>query len=494
MAVSFNSIPVLLRTPGAYTEYDASRALQGGAQLPNRALLIGQMDSSAGTAAENELVQILGKDTGDAAFGIDTQLAHMCKAFKKANPSMEVWAVGLDEESGGSVSSRTLTWTGTATEDGTAHLLFAGLPIDVAISTGDDADAIAAAVDTAVAAKLECLFDSAAGTDPNEHVNTVTSKAKGLWTATLDVRINHFPGQKLPAGVSLAIGSTSGGTTNPDSSTVLDALPDVFYTHIACGWSDSTNTTALDEFATARWAPLVQKDVHSFIAATLAYAGTASAGAALNSKFISLVGPGQSPTPAHTWAAVTCAVDAADPDPARPRQTLELPGCLAPSAAAQFVQSERNLLLYTGVSTVRFDQSGKASIDRLITTYQTNALGSDDPTFLDITTMHTLMALRYTLNARIQTKYGRHKLASDGTIVPPGQPIVTPTTIKSEIIALYTNVWAANGWVEGGALEQFKSELLVERNGSDVNRVDAVLPPDLMNQFIVFAGQIQFLL
>lgn len=40
--------------------------------------------------------------------------------------------------------------------------------------------------------------------------------------------------------------------------------------------------------------------------------------------------------------------------------------------------------------------------------------------------------------------------------------------------------------------EEFKNELIVERNADDVNRVDVLLPPDLLNQFRVFAAKTEF--
>jgi phage tail sheath gpL-like len=46
------------------------------------------------------------------------------------------------------------------------------------------------------------------------------------------------------------------------------------------------------------------------------------------------------------------------------------------------------------------------------------------------------------------------------------------------------------GLVENG--DQFKADVVVERNASDPNRLDFVLPPDIINQFIVGAARIDF--
>jgi phage tail sheath gpL-like len=66
---------------------------------------------------------------------------------------------------------------------------------------------------------------------------------------------------------------------------------------------------------------------------------------------------------------------------------------------------------------------------------------------------------------------------------------VTPKVIRAELIALFIQ-WMEAGLVEG--LAQFKKDLLVERNTSDPNRVDAIIPPDVINQFRVFAASLQF--
>lgn len=490
MAITFNEIPTVLRTPGAYTEFDASRALSGLAALPSRILIVGSMDSSAGTSAVNTLQPLRSRDDGIGLFGRGTQLAHMIDKAKRANPVTEMWAIGLDDAGAGTNSAWTLTFGGTATEDGVIHLLLGGRSVSVAVSTGDDGSDIAAAADAAVDADLDLAFTAASAAA----VCTLTSRHAGEFTADLDVRVNYYDRQTLPAGVTLAIAQSATGATNPDADTILDALPDdQHFTTIITGWRDAANMTSFETHAALRWGPLVQQDQQAIAAATGSFSDLTTLGGARNSRFSSLVGMGATPSPDYECAAVLGAVDEKEPDPARPRQTLWLPNLLAPAKADRFDQTERNLLLQQGIATVVFDQSGKVYIERLITTYQTNALGIDDPTFLDITTLRTLAALRYTLNVRIQLKYPRHKLAADGTLVAPGQPVVTPAVIKGEIIALFDQ-WTDQGWTEGASKAQFVEELTVERDGTDLNRVNALIPPDLMNQFRVFAGQIQFLL
>lgn len=113
------------------------------------------------------------------------------------------------------------------------------------------------------------------------------------------------------------------------------------------------------------------------------------------------------------------------------------------------------------------------------------------PSYLDITTPATLGYIRYATKSRITQKYPRHKLASDGTRYSPGQAIVTPSVIRGELLALYRELEYA-GIVEN--FDAYKADLIVERNGSDRNRVDVLAPPDIVNQFRIFAMQNMFVL
>jgi len=110
---------------------------------------------------------------------------------------------------------------------------------------------------------------------------------------------------------------------------------------------------------------------------------------------------------------------------------------------------------------------------------------------LDVNTMFTLMYLRYDFRNTMLTKYPRSKLADDGTNFGPGQPVITPSIGKAEAISKFRQ-WEAIGLVED--IDQFKNDLIVQRNISDPNRLDFILPPDLMNQFRVGGVTIQFLL
>ncbi|WP_269090163.1 phage tail sheath C-terminal domain-containing protein [Photorhabdus laumondii] len=85
-------------------------------------------------------------------------------------------------------------------------------------------------------------------------------------------------------------------------------------------------------------------------------------------------------------------------------------------------------------------------IERMITMYRENSFGDPDPSYLDVETIATLSYLRYSTRVRITQKYPRHKLANDGTPFSAGQAIVTPSVIRTELLALFTEHELPDWW------------------------------------------------
>jgi phage tail sheath gpL-like len=491
MSVSFVSIPVTLRTPGQYSEVSSTRAVDKTPVVPHVALCIG-LRLAAGTVAQNVLTYVPSADAADGYFGEGSQLANMVRAFKDINPDTELWAIGVNEAAG-TAATWTITTTGPATADGKAAVYVEGRRTEATISSGDTADAVALAIQTQLALETDLSITFAV---PGAAIITGTAVHKGTSGNDINIQHSYLQGESLPAGVTIAVAAGVAGATDPSIASAIAAMADIQFDTIACGFADDTNLDLLEAELEDRWGPLVQKPGIAFVGFVGTQGDATTYGNARNSKHTVAMAAGVSPAPDWLWAAVTAAVDAKETDPARPRQTLALTPAatryFAPKPADRFTQAERNTLLYDGMSTHRVDNSGIVRVERMITTYQTNASGVADTSYLDITTPRTLNRLRYSINTRISLKFPRHKLANDGTRFSPGQAVVTPSLIKSELLALFLDEWEIDGLVEGA--EQFKEDLLVERNAANDNRVDIRMSPDLINQFMVFANQIQFLL
>lgn len=147
--VSFNSIPNQLRAPFVAVEFDNTRAVPGSADLPYRALLIGQALKSAAAVA-NSLVKVTSADQVASLCGRGSQLHRMALAWFAGNTSTETWIGVLADSSAGVYASGTLTITGPATADGVIDLYVGGVHFSVAVASGDSASTIAGNIASAL--------------------------------------------------------------------------------------------------------------------------------------------------------------------------------------------------------------------------------------------------------------------------------------------------------------------------------------------------------
>lgn len=488
-SISFNQIPVNLLTPGQYVEFDNSKAIGGLVNMPQRILLITAM-LATGTAAANVPFQISSANAGISALGRGSIGAAMVARLFDVTDSIETWVLPVADNGAGVAATGSLTVTGTPTAAGTANLYVAGQRVQAAVALTDTPTTIATAIAAAINANpdLPVTAASAAG------VVTVTSRHKGTLGNDIDLRLNYYPmSEATPTGIAIAITAMAGGTGDPSIATALSNIGATQYNTIIMAFNDATNLGLIETELNTRWGPLYQNDGHCHIGLRGTVGSLNTALSTRNNPHITTwtCETGGEPGPVWEKAALAGATAAyyLAIDPARPLQTLTLPGRLPATADKRFTRAERNNVLSYGGATTIVDAGGNVVIERAVTNYKTNASGLVDPSYRDIETMYTLSLMRYQVRARIAQKFPRYKLANDGTQFAPGQAVVTPKIVRAELIAL------ALDWVDVGLMEdidQFKADLVVARNGSDVNRVDVQLPPNLVNQFRVFAAQIQF--
>lgn len=488
MAIGFDTIPGpgSLRKPGAYSEIDNSRAVRGPQSVTYRRLLIGQK-LAGGTAPAEVLVRVTSGPQADTLFGAGSMLSGMVRAALAQDSFTELMVMPVADNVAGVAATGTLAFTGPATASGTVSLMIAGRRVDVGVTSGDAATAIA----TAAAAAINAAADMPVTASATTGTVTVTSRHKGEAGNTIDLRVNYYAGQALPAGVALVITAMSGGTGNPDLSSALAALGDEWFQTWAIPYTDAATLADVKAELASRFAWDREIEAHAFAAARGSQGTLGTLGDSHNSPHLGIVMANNEPMPAYEKAAETMAIAAffAAIDPARPIQNLPYKWCLAPVAADLFTNEERNLLLFDGIATTKVDATGQMLVERLITTYKTNAAGGSDISYLDCETLFTLMFIRHDWRDYILRKYPRHKLANDGTRYGIGQPVVTPVVMKAEAIAKFRE-WEQIGLVEN--IDDFKANLIAERNISDPNRLDVLMPPDLVNQLRIIANKIQF--
>jgi len=501
MAITFNNIPENIRTPGAWAEIDNSKALGNRlVQNPHVALIIGQRITE-GSVQPEVLTAITNETLANGYFGPGSQLARMCNIFKENNPNTELWAVALSDAGGAVKASGTiqtsiaLSATGfSCSGGGTYYLMINGVKCYTPMTSGWSTTDINSAIQTVVngLSNIGCT----ASTNATSALNIIAVNG-GTNGNYLNIRVNYYTGQSDPLCFidSATITAMATGATDPDLGSVWTIIDGEKFNYIIQPYIDASNLTEIEDELADRFGPMINLQGHGFTAVRGTAASCTTLGNTRNSPHMTIMGAYDSPTDPAEWAAALGAVAAfnLNNDPARPLHYLKLKDVLAAPVANKFSRSERDTLLYDGIATWVCDQSGNVLIERCITTYQTNAADLADSSYLDIQTLATLGEIRDQFLIRMTNRFivPRFKLADNGFPVQPGSYIATPSTVRQECIALFT-LLRDNGLVEN--LDDFITNLTVERDSADPNRVNVLLPPDIVNQFRVLAGTIQFIL
>ncbi len=498
--ISFNNIPTDVRVPGVYVEVDNSRALQGLLANPHKALLLGQKLSS-GTKAVETLYAITQDNMADGFFGAGSPLARMCNTFKYNNPNTELYAIAVSVDTGGVKASATLQTsialsvnTFSCVGTGNLYLMINGdeliIPLTSGWSTTDVNSQIVSTINSI------STLPVTASTNATSAINLIAKYSASIGN-DLDVRYNYYTWQSLPCGMadSIKITGFAGGVGTPDIDTVWSLIDNEQFHYIIMPYSDATSLASVENELEDRYGPQIDKQGHGFCAYKGSTSGCTTIGNARNSAFMSIMGYYNAPQDPCEWAAALAAKASynLNSDPARPLHGLEMRGILPPAIADRFTQTERNALLYDGIATFMVSSDGKVMIERCITTYQKNSFGISDYSYLDVETMATLSEIRYQFKVRMYNRFiaPRFKLADNNFQVQAGTYVATPNVVKQEIVALFVELNRV-GLVDN--IDDFVDNLVVERDLTDRSRINALLPAQLVGQFRLLAGKLQFIL
>lgn len=485
MAVTFNAIPGNLRVPLFYAEINAGFS---PTQSPARCLLIGGL-GTLGVATPNQPMLVPSGE--DGLFGVGSMLAIMVKRARAAAPFQELWALPIPA---GSAVSAVITVPFAASFTGIAageYAIYVGdqrvsLRFDPALFTiATFATALAAAINSVV--PVTEFVAAATATSI-----TLTSTTPGAFYNSAKVQFSLRPGDAYlsaqvtpPAGVAVTTAST-----DPSFTLALANLGADEYDYIALPYSSATSLAAIVPFLDARWGPMQQ-----LYGSAITYVdGTVGAlqtlGSTYNSPNLSIYGGYNFSSTASAITATLAAMHAqhlqSAPELSRPLQTLALPGVIGPKLIGdrQTIQ-QQNTLLYIGISTMHLARDGSASIGRAITTYQKDAYGSPDQSFLSVNTRaQNVYGVRY-MRQYVQSIHGRSALVDAN---PTGiENFVTADELRGSMLHAYQNL------CELGVFDQFglfAAALVVERDLTDPNRVNAYLPFAAVNQLTVFAANV----
>ncbi|KFK95021.1 MULTISPECIES: phage tail sheath subtilisin-like domain-containing protein [unclassified Serratia (in: enterobacteria)] len=506
--MNFNTIPNDLRVPLFYAEIDNSAA--NTAQDTGPALIIAH--ALAGSTIEpNKLVIMPSAGQAGQVAGRGSQLARMVSAYRAVDPFGELWVIATPEPAGAPAAGK-LTITGTAQAAGALSIYVGTTRVQVIVAALDSPLVIGASIAAAINAlpdlpvraevQTSSVVVTGAGVQPLEpgtslSIVNITAKNSGQTGNTIPITMNYrgsLGGEQNPDGVNVAITPMAGGAGAPNLSAAIAAMGDEPFDFIAFPFCDSASLSTIGAEMnddTGRWSWSRQLYGHVYTAKKGALSDLVAFGSTFNDPHLTIAGYelGVQVATDELVAARTArnAVFIRN-DPARPTQTGLLNGALPAPAGDRFILTEQQSLLTHGIATA-YSEGGVMRIQRDITTYRKNAYGNADNSFLDSETLHTSAYVLRRLKSVITSKYGRHKLANDGTRFGPGQAIVTPNVIRGEILAVYRQLERA-AIVEN--FDLFAQYLIVERNANDPNRLDVLFPPDYVNQLRVFALLNQF--
>jgi phage tail sheath gpL-like len=487
--VAFNQVPDNVRVPGSYYEFNAGQSPYQG---NSRTLLIGQK-TNAGSAPVNAPMRLNGDPS--ALFGAGSMLSDMAVYARQGHPLGEIWCLPLADT--GTAQIKTVTiGVGILGSVGVLKLYICGEKIQLPVAA-TDTNVVAAANLVALINQgyvkfgRTLAFPVIAAVDGGvpSQVN-LTARNAGALGVKIPVD-KDLVGDEGPLAQFITIAAPTPGAGTPSLAAALAALGDMEFDWIGAPYADATSLDAIKAFLADRWGPM--KEIYGHYRAALfdTYANFAAAGAARNDPNAGFMGVVESSSPPWVWAAAEAVAIAKDKDMGVSvdqayRITvslngLELVGVKPPKLRINWLdKTQRNQLLFDGVSTFTVDVDGTVRIDKSITTYQTDSSGNPDITWLDVETRAQAVYFGRYNRMRIAQSFPRCVLADDN---PSGNPkIVTIATINAEYIHIYKEL-ERGGLVQNSALY---AQRLITARSSVPNRVDNYLPFNVANRLEIF--------
>jgi len=516
MTIQFQHYSFTNRVPGVYAEVNNSNGNTVQAQY--RTLIIGQMLGTTGlTGVPNVPVISNGPANAAAIYGNGSMLADMVATYQQNDTFGELWELPLADDSGSTKASANVSFLGTATVAGTFALYVAGDRFPVGVSVGDT-DVIVATNVCKSLCQQTLQVTVWIGTKQLALTNATTPLlCTDASTATIasatpivfkylhgcivgndtHLRLNYGgapAGEVAPVGIAPTVTGFSGGTVNPSLTTALANLGAQTYDFIIVPFNDTVSLNAIQNLlndTSGRWAWSQSLFGHAFAAIKGTLGTVTTFGVGRDDQHMSVLPMYDTPSPTWEIAAAFGAQVAISQraDPALPVTQVPLIGIYAPPIQNRFQLSDRNTLLYDGLSTYVAGNDGVVYLERVVTTYQTQPVtGAIDSSYLDVETMGTLAWIIRDLRAWLSTTFARSKLVSDATkIVGSMSGFVTPNLVRLSVIQRY-RYYEGIGIVQNGDI--VCPQIAVENRGNGFLAV--LLPPDLCNQLRGVAVLVKF--
>ena len=474
--------------PFVGVEFDASGAFTGPSALPFKALILGHKGSSA-TMADNVPILALNADDVASKAGIGSMLHQQAKKWFAKNRFTEVNIISVPQPTG-DASVVTYTIAGTSTEAGELPIYIDGERFSVGVAIADTGANLAtelAAVLTARPDVMAFTVTESAGTI------TLTCTYDGQIGNDHDIREVYLDTDKIPSGLTVTIANSVAGTGIADIADSILGVAGTWFNVLTMPFNDSTNLDKMEAELAIRFGPNVQQDGYCYFgySDTAAASITFATSAARNSQSMIMVDAYRYTQHPMFVASMVAAVvsESVENDPGQPLHRITLESLLPPVASERHTLSTLNTLTQNGIMTLDPHQFGGPQTFGTVTMYLKNSSGISDPAYQYQNTVFILMFLRYDFVSSILTKFGRARLVDNSDRIQSGLQVISPTIGKAEAVSIARN-WESLGLVEN--VDTFVAEVICQRNIGNPNRLDWILPPDLVNQFIVGSGDMLF--
>lgn len=430
-----------------------------------RALLIGQKTSDGSATAGALSQDVPDSDSAiEAKYGVKSHLTRMIKDFKAINKVTALDVIPLDDDGAAVDATATITVAaGTATADATINVYVfdkTKFNADVAITSGDDQDAIAGKIDAAMSA-IEAKFPFVTTSALN--VVTFTPSNGGPIYNGAPIGISG----SIPGISSLTIAAFASGATNPTLTSIFDVIGNIRYQTI--GWPAAYATTELQTLLDARFnASYRVLDGVGVTGIVDTYANLLG-GPSENSASILYVADKLIDGTDHKGAAIPnltdqkiaafCATRAlrlsedasltqilTTVSPADqfggsaistlPYHNTKILGLTVPLPQDEFSLSEIKQLASDGYTIMGANVAFNAVIlNSAVTTYQTNAAGDPDTSFFQLNRVDTSSAIREFYAINLKARYAQSRLTGGDLVAR--RDIANEESIRSFCKRLY---------------------------------------------------------
>lgn len=466
-ALSLTGFDATNPTPGTYAEVRFAQGETGGDLSTKRVLILAPKTSSGSITVDTTVKQI--QDEADAITyaGVGSPAHRMARAFFAANKSTEVWLLCPTAATGSAAVDKIIVAT-TATANGVLEIVTCGETLNVAITTGDTATVIGAAIEAAINNKTHLPFTAS----NSSGTVTVTGKVDGVILNSVRIRcriIGTGVGTTVNMTADTAFGASgeSGAAIGVGVISMTSALATMLprkFDVILCGEQSGAAIDAIMDQVMVQAEPSTgfRQKVYAGSALSPSSAATLASGTSLNRARVDLINAEECPVEHYVLCAIVAGRylthNASDPsynfDGYGTRSGQSLPGLGRPfNDTALPTTAEIKSMLNQGVTPISYTDGGAPFVVRAVTSQCKSGSNFD----YRVRDAHIVtVADRFTadlvarVNAAPWTKITRDPT---GNRPEPGAEFCTPRRMKALVEQLLSD-YASAGWIDPASLDK----------------------------------------